>query len=60
MGIYIFSGAKTDSTYAAKTAGNIAGLEVFTKIFLYYVHERAWAQLPLGTLRRVFGRTPKN
>ncbi len=23
-------------------AGAIAGIEVFTKIILYYVHERAW------------------
>ena len=27
-------------------AGSIAGVEVVTKILLYYLHERAWAVLP--------------
>lgn len=27
-------------------AVGVAGFEVFTKTFLYYVHERAWATLP--------------
>ena len=31
-----------------KTAGTIALTEVFTKIGLYYVHERFWAVLPWG------------
>jgi len=31
-----------------KTAGTIAFTEVFTKIGLYYLHERAWAVLPWG------------
>ncbi|MSR66414.1 MAG: DUF2061 domain-containing protein [Pedosphaera sp.] len=34
----------------------IGGTEVITKIFLYYMHERAWAQLPLGTMRKWFHR----
>jgi bifunctional enzyme CysN/CysC len=29
-------------------AGTIAGTEVFTKIGLYYLHERFWAHLPWG------------
>lgn len=29
-------------------AGSIASLEVLTKMVLYYVHERAWANLPWG------------
>ena len=29
----------------------IAGIEVFTKSLLYYVHERLWLTLPLGKLR---------
>jgi len=32
----------------------IGGTELVTKIILYYVHERAWARIPLGTLRRIF------
>ena len=55
VALHLLGGGATNSAHAAKTAGSIAGLEVFTKIFLYYVHERAWARLPLGTLRRIFG-----
>ncbi len=57
VALHLVGGGATNSAHAARTAGSIAGLEVFTKIFLYYVHERAWARLPLGTLRRIFGRT---
>jgi uncharacterized membrane protein len=32
----------------AKTAGAIAGTEVFTKIILFYFHERAWATVKWG------------
>ena len=33
------------------TALYIAGIEVFTKTLLYYMHERLWLILPLGKLR---------
>jgi uncharacterized membrane protein len=29
-------------------AGSIAGAEVFTKMLLYYVHERGWAHVTWG------------
>jgi uncharacterized membrane protein len=29
-------------------AGSIASIEVITKIFLYYLHERAWGLVPWG------------
>jgi uncharacterized membrane protein len=29
-------------------AGTIAAVEVMTKIVIYYLHERAWAAIPLG------------
>lgn len=32
----------------AKIAGSIAGTEVFTKILLFYFHERAWSLLRWG------------
>ena len=35
----------------ARIAASVGGFEVFTKIFLYFVHERIWARIPLG-----FGR----
>ena len=31
----------------------IAGIEVFTKSLLYYMHERLWLTLPLGKLRSI-------
>lgn len=38
--------------HAARVSGGIAAVEVLTKIVLYYVHERAWARVPLGRARR--------
>jgi len=35
-------------TSSAKAAGAIASTEVITKIALYYMHERAWAQSAWG------------
>jgi len=35
-------------THDIKAAGAIAGTEVFTKIGLYYLHERAWSSVRLG------------
>lgn len=32
----------------------IGGTDVATKLVLYYLHERAWAKIPLGTVRRLF------
>jgi len=40
-----------------KSAGKalvIGGTDVLTKVGLYYLHERLWARIPLGTIRRVF------
>lgn len=41
-----------------KHAVSIGGIEVFTKIFLYYLHERLWQIAPRGTLcawiKRIF------
>ena len=36
----------------------IGGTDVLTKILLYYFHERAWARVPLGTIRRILDREP--
>lgn len=35
-------------TQSASAAGAIAGTEVFTKITLYYFHERAWSAIRWG------------
>jgi len=34
-----------------KWALSISGIELFTKIFLYYVHERAWNKIPFGRIK---------
>ena len=31
----------------------IGAVEVFAKMAIYYFHERAWARLPLGTVRKM-------
>jgi uncharacterized membrane protein len=36
-----------------KLALTISGVELFTKIFLYYVHERVWIKIPLGKTKEV-------
>ncbi|WAT18196.1 DUF2061 domain-containing protein [Aurantiacibacter sp. MUD11] len=35
-------------TGSVATAASIGGLEVFTKLVLYFFHERIWARLPFG------------
>ena len=34
-----------------KWAFTISGVELFTKVGLYYVHERVWEKLPYGRIR---------
>ncbi|MSU24216.1 MAG: DUF2061 domain-containing protein [Opitutus sp.] len=45
------TGAADTSLEAVKISGGIAGVEIVTKIALYYLHERAWARLPFGRPR---------
>ena len=40
-----------------KWALTISGVELFTKIFLYYVHERAWHKIPFGLVREPKDKT---
>jgi uncharacterized membrane protein len=35
-------------TGKGKLALAISGMEIFTKIFLYYVHERVWNKIKWG------------
>ena len=35
------------------TAIAIGGIEPVAKIVIYYLHERAWQRVPLGTIRRL-------
>jgi len=36
-----------------RNALKIGAVEVVAKMFIYYFHERAWAQVPLGTIRKL-------
>jgi len=36
---------------ALQVSSGIAGVEVMTKILLFYLHERAWMRVPLGRTR---------
>ena len=40
----------------ALTGLKIGGYEVLTKIILYYIHERLWARLPVGSVRRLIDK----
>ena len=46
---FLIAGAILDTS--ENTAYYIAGIELFTKTLLYYIHERLWLILPLGGLR---------
>ena len=39
-----------DSSEAFALAGTVAGLEVVTKMILYYLHERRWSSLEWGQI----------
>ncbi len=39
----------------ALTGLKIGFIEVATKIILYYLHERAWHRVPIGSVRKWFG-----
>jgi uncharacterized membrane protein len=38
-------------THQWKWAMAIGGVEVFTKIFLYYLHERVWNSISIGRIK---------
>ncbi len=41
-----------------KWALTISGVELFTKIGLYYVHERLWEKIPLGRIQKADKNNP--
>lgn len=40
---------------AVKEALSIGAVEFFAKLGIYYLHERAWQKVPIGTVRKVAG-----
>lgn len=43
-------------TGSVAIAAAIGGTEVFTKVILYYLHERAWQMAPSGAFWKFFNR----
>ncbi len=43
-------------TGSAMTGLKIGGYELLTKILLYYIHERLWARVPIGSVRRLMDK----
>ncbi len=41
------------------TGLKIGGYEILTKVALYYFHERMWAQVPIGSVRRLVDKLRK-
>ena len=37
------------------TGMKIGASEIITKVILFYLHERLWARVPIGTVRKWFG-----
>ncbi|HPG09230.1 MAG TPA: DUF2061 domain-containing protein [Saprospiraceae bacterium] len=46
-------------TGKVETAVKVGALEFVGKIFIYYLHERAWMLVPRGTIRSWFKRSNK-
>jgi uncharacterized membrane protein len=38
----------------------VGGIEFFAKMFIYYVHERAWQLVPRGSVRHWFEKSKRN
>ena len=52
LAMLVFGGSED----ALEKSSLIAGLELFIKLALYYLHERGWQMLPVGTIRKVIGK----
>ncbi len=61
---YRITGTLTTAAIVWTVTGELAlaiavgGVEPAVKIVVYYVHERAWQQVPRGAVRRLFGLGP--
>jgi len=54
LAYFIFSNTACDDVLEKSSA--VAGAELFIKMALYYMHERAWQAVPRGTIRKLFKR----
>ena len=44
---------------ALHEAAMIGAVEFFAKLGIYYLHERAWQKVPIGTVRKMAGNSKK-
>lgn len=44
-----------DQENAVEKALSIGAVEFFAKFGIYYLHERAWQKVPIGTIRKIAG-----
>ena len=58
IGTLTTAGVALAVTGDATTAVAIGTVEPVAKIFIYYLHERAWQMAPRGTIRRLFRLPP--
>lgn len=47
----VFSNSECENVLEKSTI--VAGLELFIKLFFYYLHERIWQLVPIGTVRKI-------
>ncbi|MGC9940274.1 MAG: DUF2061 domain-containing protein [Verrucomicrobiota bacterium] len=44
-------------THRLRWALTVSGVELFTKIGLYYAHERVWEKIPLGRAKEAIAKS---
>ena len=54
---FLLVASSENSSKAAQQAVAIAAVEFVVKLFIYYLHERAWQCVPRGAIRRIFRRS---
>ncbi len=52
LAYFIFQGSGCEDVLQKSSI--VAGLELFIKLLLYYLHERAWLLVPRGTIRSLW------
>lgn len=52
LALFIFQ----DDEKAIEKSTIVASLELVIKFALYYLHERGWQKLPIGSIRKLLGK----
>ena len=54
---FLLVASSENSSKAAQQAVAIAAVEFVVKLFIYYLHERAWQFVPRGAIRKIFRKS---